>query len=420
MSMDISEQSVREHYGQLLGVGEQWEVEKVAIEHKSRRLEAWVQWRTGESLQCPECEKISPGYDRLSQRTWRHLDACGYTTLLHARVPRCNCPEHGVRAVRVPWAEPGSRFTLAFECYAIDVLEAARSVSDAAELLRVDWETVHRIRQRAVERGLASRSCEAVPYLGMDEKSFGRGHHYGTVLSDLGKGRVLEVVEHREESSVRQAIEALPEPLRRTIEAVAMDMWRPFIKASEELLPQADIVHDKFHVMGYLNEAVDKVRRQEHRTLKAQNDETLTGSKYLWLKNPCNLTAEQETSFAKLLEINLKAGRAWAHKEPFSAFWNCRSENEGRGFFKKWFGRAKRSKLGPLKAAADTIKRHVENIFTYFTHRITNAAAEGLNSLIQAIKSNARGFRNFAHYRIAILFHLGKLQLRPISTHSIP
>jgi transposase len=275
------------------------------------------------------------------------------------------------------------------------------------------------MRQRAVERGLARRSSEAVPHLGIDEKSFGRGHHYGTVLSDLDQARVLEVVEHREEGSVRQAIAALPRALQDSIEAVAMDMWRPFIKVVQEMLPEAQIVHDKFHVAGYLNKSVDAVRRQEHRQRKAQGDETLSGSKYLWLKNPCNLSANQEEAFAVLLEANLKAGRAWGYKEQFSEFWNCGSEAEGRRFFKQWFGKVKRSKLDPLKDAADTIKRHIENIYTYFTHRITNAAAEGLNSLIQAIKSNARGFRNFAHYRIAILFHLGKLQLRPVtaSTH---
>lgn len=418
--MDISEQSVREHYGQILGIGKQWQVEKVEVDHVARRLEAWVRWRPGRRLHCPECDRVCPGYDQLAQRTWRHLDACGYTTLLHASVPRCECSKHGVRAVQVPWAEPGSRFTLAFECYVIDVLEVARSLSGVARLLRLDWESVQRIRQRAVERGLRRRSCEDVPHLGMDEKSFGRGHHYGTVLSDLDEARVLEVVEHRQEASVQQAIAALPETLRQSIKAVAMDMWQPFIKVVGEQLPHACIVHDKFHIMSYLNSAVDKVRRQEHRELQAQGDDTLTGSKYLWLKDPRNLTTQQEDAFAALLEINLKAGRAWAHKEQFSAFWNCPSEKRARIFFQQWHGKAKRSKLAPLKAAADTIKRHIENIFTYFTHRITNAAAEGLNSLIQAIKANARGYRNFAHYRIAILFHLGKLQLHPVSTHSKP
>lgn len=156
--MDFSEQSVRERYGQILGVGKRREVEKVEVEHAERRLEAWVRWRCGRRLHCPECDRVCPGYDHLGQRTWRHLDACGYSTLLHASVPRCQYPTHGVRAVQVPWAESGSRFTLAFECHVIGVLEVARSISGVARLLRLDWENAHRIRQRAVERGLRRRA----------------------------------------------------------------------------------------------------------------------------------------------------------------------------------------------------------------------------------------------------------------------
>ena len=100
--MDISEQSVRKHHGQILGVGKQWKVEKVEVEHAARRLEAWVRRRSGRSLHCPECDRVCPGYDQLAQRTWRHLDACGYTTLLHASVPRCECPEHGMACG--PWS----------------------------------------------------------------------------------------------------------------------------------------------------------------------------------------------------------------------------------------------------------------------------------------------------------------------------
>jgi transposase len=416
--MDISEQSVRAHYGELLGVGQQWEVERVELDHVARRIETWAVWCKDEALMCPQCRETCPGYDHLPLRTWRHLDACGFTTLLHARIPRCRCERHGIISVRASWAEPGSRFTLAFEQHAVEVLLAASSLSDAAQLLRLDWDAAHRIQRRAVERGMARRAGESTPYLGIDEKSFGRGQSYGSVLSDLTGRRVLEVVQNRDEQAARSVLEELPLVQRQSVEAVAMDMWKPFINAVSRVLPEADIVFDKFHIVRLLHEGVDRVRRQEHRHLQGQGEDTLSGSKYLWLKSPVKHTPKQWASFKELLSLNLKVGRAWVLKQTFEGFWECEDESSARVFFKQWFGRAKRSKLPAIKSAADTIKAHLRGILTYFTHRITNASAEGLNSLIQSLKSAARGFRNFANYRTAILFHLGKLSLKPITTHT--
>ncbi len=433
--MDISEQSVRAHYGEIIGVGSQWEVTRVEVSHREQRLEAWVKWKEGVAMLCPQCGRESPGYDMLKERTWRHLDACGYTTLLHARLPRCQCAEHKVLSQVPSWASPGGRFTLGFERHAIDVLDGARSVSAACKLLRLDWDTAWLIQKRGVERGLAKRTAQQTDYLGIDEpqrsgdsqpqaarrasvarqKSFGKGHSYGTVISDLTHGSVLEVVQDRDQASATQALNALPIEMRKGVKAVAMDMWKGFANAVIEVLPQAAIVHDRFHIKGYLTKAVDSVRRSENKTLKASGDTSLVGSKYQWLKNPVNHTEESWESFETLLERNLKTGRAWALKETFDQFWEQLLEAKASEFFKQWFGRAKRSKLEPIKRAADTLKRHLANILTYFTHRITNATAEGLNSLIQAIKSNARGFRNFA-----ILFQLGKLDRKPSSTHSFP
>ncbi len=416
--MDISEQTVREHYGMLLGIGQEWEVERVEVDHAKQRIEAWAKWREGEALMCPQCRSICPGYDHLAQRTWRHLDACGFTTLLHARIPRCRCEHHGVLSVRARWAEPGSRYTLAFERHVIDVIEACHNLSQAAGLLRMDWDALHRVMRRAVERGLARREGQPSHYIGIDEKSFGRGHSYGSVVSDLSGACVLEVVQNRDEKAAIEVLQSLPTVLRQSVAAVAMDMWKPFVSAVGKELPQADIVFDKFHLVRVLNTAVDAVRKQEHRHLQTRGEKTLSGSKYLWLKSPAKLNGKQWRSFKDLLSINLKTSRAWLLAQTFEGLWQCRDMEAALAFFNQWFARAKRSKLEPIKAAADTLKRHLGGILGYFKHRITNAAAEGLNSLIQSLKSAARGFRNFANYRIAILFNLGKLDLKPITTHT--
>lgn len=172
-------------------------------------------------------------------------------------------------------------------------------------------------------------------------------------------------------------------------------------------------MHDRFHIAKHLNEAVDQVRRAEHKALRKEGDEQLTGTRYLWLTNEENLSEEQAVSFEALKEANLKTSRAWGIREMFREFFQQKTARQGRAFFKKWYGWASRCQLQPVVKVARRIKEHFEEIVTWFAHRISNAPAEGFNSLIQALKSAARGFRNFENYRTRILFFCGKLPLYP-------
>lgn len=159
---------------------------------------------------------------------------------------------------------------------------------------------------------------------------------------------------------------------------------------------------------------MDQLRRQEHKALRAQGDETLTGSRQLWLYDPENSRPEHATEFERFKDLNLKVARAWAAKELFSKFWEYASEGGGRRFFKDWLGCVSRSRLQPMVEVAHLLKRHLENLLTYLKHHITNAVTEGLNSKIQSLKSAARGFRSFANYRIRVLFFCRKLDLYTI------
>jgi len=314
----------------------------------------------------------------------------------------------------VPWAVPQGRFTLLFERFAVEVLLASGSISQGCELLGISWDTAQEIMRRAVERGLERRQLEELKHLGMDEKSFKRGQSYITLLTDLEQSRVLDVVEERTAEAADQLWETLSPEQKQTVEAVAVDMWEPFIRTVEKQVPDADIVHDKFHVSKYLGEAVDKVRRQEHKELMAQGDETLKGTRQLWLYNPQNFSPDQAEEFSALKDLQLKVARAWAAKELFSKFWEYQEQGWARRFFKQWFGWVSRSRLKPLVEVAQMLKRHLDNLLTYLKHHITNAVTEGLNSKIQSLKAAARGFRNFRNYRIRILFFCGKLNLYPL------
>jgi len=410
MSMDTE---LQRHYALLLGVGSPWEVKAVRLQLEAKRVEIELGWQWGSAACCPECERACSIHDTAAERTWRHLDTMQFETRIRAQVPRAHCPEHGVRTMRVPWAAPGGRFTLLFEAFAIAVLLASATISQACGLLGIGWGTAQAIMERAVERGLDRRDLDAVRRLGMDEKSFRRGQSYITLLTDLDQGRVLDAEEERTQEAATGVWLTLTLEQKAQVEAVAVDMWEPFVQTIRHEAPQADIVHDRYHVSAYLNEAVDQVRRQEHKELLAAGDETLTGTRQLWLYNPQNFRPEQAAEFARLKDLNLKVARAWAAKELFSKFWEYGSPATARRFFKDWYGWVSRSQLKPLVAVAQMLKRRLANLLTYLKHHITNAVTEGLNSKIQSLKSAARGFRSFDNYRIRILFFCGKLALYP-------
>ena len=412
--MNITDNELQKHYRLLLGINLPWQVAEVKLELAEKQVKICLVWQEGQKAPCPVCGRECALYDLAPERAWRHLDTMQFETILRARTPRVECPTDGVKTITVPWAEPGGRFSRLFERFAIDVMLCARSVKQAAGLMGLSWDEVDHLLRRAVERGLSRRQREGLSHVGIDEKSFRSGQSYISLLTDLKQSRVLDVVEGRTQEAAEALWDTLSAKQRARIEAVAVDMWEPFLNASRAKAPQAELVHDKFHVSGHLNEAVDQVRRAEHKELMAAGDETLKGSRQLWLYNPMNFNDEQAASFAALRDSGLKVARAWAAKELFSRLWTYRYEGAARRFFRDWFGWVSRSRLKPLIKVARMLKTHLENILTYLRHPITNAVTEGLNSKIQMIKSNARGFRSFDNYRTRILFFCGKLNLYPL------
>ena len=216
---------------------------------KKQRVDVAVAREPGTKLRCPSCDRELPIYDHAEERSWRHLDSCQFQTFLRARPPRVDCPEHGVKQVRLPWAEPGSRFTLLFERFAIDVLRET-SISGAMAILKTGWETAWNILQRAVDRGQARKQPEPLRVLGLDEKAFARRHRYVTIVCSLEKGTVEHVFEGRTAGPLNRWFESLGEERRGEIQAVAMDMWAPYRQAAERWIPQASskVVYDRFHV----------------------------------------------------------------------------------------------------------------------------------------------------------------------------
>jgi transposase len=404
----------RQLYEQILGLPAPWFVERVELDLQEGVVNVQVAHREDATWTCAECGRECPLHDHAPERTWRHLDTCQYQTLLRATTPRTDCPEHGVHAVRLPWAEPHSRFTLLFERLAIDWLSAA-SQTAVAERLGLSWDEVHGIMERAVARGLARRKSELIPHLGVDEKAFSKGQSYATLVVDLDRTRVLYVAPDRKQASLDGFWPTLSVEQLAAIRGVALDMWDPYENSIRRHVPQAEekIVYDKFHVAKHLSEAVDQVRRAENKALRAEGDKRLVGTKYAWLRNPLNFGDDQWRDFQKLRDSKLKTARAWALKEQAMHLWGYRYEGPARKHFAWWYRWATRSRLKPMLKKAKMLKARLPNLLTYLKLGITNAASESLNSKIQWVKYTARGFRNFQNFVTAIYFHCGKLDLAP-------
>jgi len=135
---------------------------------KSQQVDIWVSYKSN-TCQCTECKESCPIYDHVNERTWRHLDICGYKTYVHAKIPRINCSEHGIHQVNIPWAQTHSRFTLMFQQLAIDILKQC-TITGAAKILRISWDQAWHIMELAVKRGLNRKTKEPISYLEVDEK----------------------------------------------------------------------------------------------------------------------------------------------------------------------------------------------------------------------------------------------------------
>jgi transposase len=404
----------RDLYRTLLGITSPWEIGDVVMDVKEQTITIHVELRAGATLPCPECGGADCAIKDRRERTWRHLDTCQFRTLITCSLPRTECAKCGVKTVAPPWALAYSRFTMLFERLAIDML-LEMSVKGACALLRISWEEADGIVERAVGRGLERRDLSGLRRIGIDEKSARKGHHYITVVYDLESSKVVWMGKDRTEETLDGFFASLPKAVLEQIECITMDMWQPYRASCLKWIPEADekTVLDRFHIERHLNEAVDTVRKQEHRALQAQGIDLLAKTKWDWLYRPENLPPEREARFEVVRQYNLKTVRAHAIKETFRHLWQYIYPANARKFFKGWFFWATHSRLSPIIDVARMFQKHLTRILTFFHLHATNSTAEGINNKIQTVKKKAYGFRNIQRFINAIYFHCGGLNLYP-------
>ncbi len=394
-----------------LGLAEPWTVSKIEFSKGQQQLELWLDFPSGSRFACPECGRGGCGVYDSSERAWRHLNFFEHKTLLHARQPRVECPDHGVKTVEVPWARSGSGFTLLMEAFILVLVQGGMTAAQAARLIDEHDTRVWRVLQHYVEQARAEADFSKVTAVGVDETSRRRGHNYISVFMDLDKehSRVLFATEGKDARTVKafkQDLEAHGGKAEQ-IEEACLDMSAAFISGLAEQLPNAQLTFDNFHLMQLLGNAVDQVRREEQPT-----HPELKGTRYVWLKNEWNRTEKQASIFDELRSSHLATVRATHLKSVFQDIFAFDTVEEAEPLLKHWYFWATHTRIAPMIKVAKAIKKHWAGVLRWFTSRISNGLLEAINSLIQSAKAKARGFRSTRYLITMVYLIAGKLDFK--------
>jgi transposase len=392
-------------FTQALGLAKPWNVVEVVFSKDTGRLDLQIDFPRGATFLCPTCGKGDCPVHDTKERTWRHLNFFQYETYIHARVPRTDCATCGVVQVEVPWARPGSGFTLLFEML---VLQFSRemSVDAVAKTVHTGANRIWRILQRYVDRARRKVDLSGFHVLGIDEFSVRKGHDYMTAFSDIDAARIVHVAETREHTAIREFTDEMKSrgyPLA-DIRLVCCDMWDPYLLGLSRYLPHTNVVFDRFHIMKKMNAAVDDVRRQEQKQVPG-----LKRSRFIWLKNPCNLTDRQSAVLMNLKKLDLKTARAYQLKLALARFWEITSLPEATRYLRKWCSWALRSRLPQVIMMARTIRSRWQGVINYTLARISNGVVEGLNSKIKTAMKRAYGFKSPSYLKTIVYLVAGKL-----------
>lgn len=370
---------------------------------------------------CSGCHKPGPIYDHQREaRYFEFIPLWGIQVFFRYLMRRVNCKRCGVKVESVPWCRGKNQLTLAYQLF---LARWARRLSwkEVAEVFLTTWDKVYNSVTYVVDYGLKHRDLSGIESIGVDEIQYGKGHHYLTLVYQIDHGhkRLLSVAKRRTAKSLLYFFREMGEENYASIKYVCSDMWRAYLKVIKKKLPDAIHVLDRFHIVKKLNEAVDAVRREEAKTLKADGFEPiLKDSRYCFLKNQENLTDNQAIKLRDLLQYDLKSIRAYLLKESFQAFWEYTYPAWAERYLTLWCNRAMRSRLDPMKKFVKTVRNHQDLMMNWFRAKkaYSSGAVEGLNRKINLVTRKAYGYKNYDVLKTALFHTMGALP-EPEMTH---
>ena len=394
-------------FEQALGIGSPWFVAQTEFDAEARRLDIYLDFEPGGTFECGGCGADGcKAYDTKA-KSWRHLDFFQHQAYLHACAPRVSCAACGVRQARLPWARPRSGFTLLFEALVMEMVTET-PVNAVARLVGEHDTRLWRVLKHYVGEARADADFSRVRSVGVDEKACRRGHDYVTFFADLDRARLLYATEGRK----AEVLEEFRDDLEahggagEQIEELCMDMSPAYLKGARETFPAAEVTFDRFHVVKLLNEAVDAVRRWEQK-----DRPELKRTRWMWLWNPARLSGEQRARLYALLNparFGLETARAYQLKQSFQHLWEMHPAL-ARFHLERWCKEAAASGLPPMVRVAETIRRRAPGILAWFRSQISNGMLEAMNSLVQAAKMRARGYRTTENFIAVAYLVCGKL-----------
>jgi transposase len=391
-----------------LGLTPPWTVTRGDFDPEAHRLDIQIDFAPGSRFPCPNCGAIDcPAYDT-ERMSWRHLNFFQHQAYINARVPRIRCDKCGVKKAHVPWARPDSGFTLLFEALLMTMV-SAMPVRQVARMVGEHDTRLWRVLHHYVDQARMRIDASDVTQVAIDETAARRGQDYITLFVDIDRARVLFATEGKDAGTVAAFAEDLAAHggKAEAIREVCIDMSPAFIKGTTEHLPKAAITFDRFHAVKIVNDAVDEVRRAEQK-----NESLLRGTRYIWLRNPKTLSRRQRATLDSLPTRHLKTARAYQIRLAFQDLYDQPSIETAAGFLKRWYFWATHSRLDPMIEAARTVKRHWDGILRWFDSKIANGLIEGINSLVQAAKAKARGYRSTRNLTAIVYLLAGKLDMR--------
>lgn len=392
---------------------------------QSLSIEITLEPHEGIRGRCSQCQRSTPGYDRLPERRWLFVPLWGIPTYFLYAPRRVECAEHGVVVEHIPWSEGKRPVTCAMMGF---LARWARRLSwrETAQVFQTSWEAVYRSVEWFVQWGLAHRELRQIESIGVDEIHWGHGLRAGNFLTviyqiDAHCRRLLWVGKRRSQATLRRGLKALGPEVVQGLKFVCSDMWKPYLQVLAKQAKQALHVLDRFHITQHLNEAVDAVRRAESSRLRAAGKakaEQLKHMRWPLLRRGSRVRGRVRQKLLALWTSKLATGRAWELKETFSHFWTYKSVFWAQAFLDYWCFRALRSRLEPMQKVARMLRTHEELILNWFRAKgeISAGAVEGLNNKIRLVTRRSYGLREYKTMEIALYHNLGRLP-EPELTH---
>ena len=345
-------------------------------------------------------------YDRV-ERTWRHLNFFQHRCYLHCKVPRVLGDDGKVKQVEVPWARPGSGFSLLFEAFAMFLIEQEMPVNKVGRTLSEYPKRVWTIFNHWMGLAYADADHSQVRTLGIDETSSKKGHDYVTLAVDMEEKRVVHATQGKGADTITAIAQYLEKKgtARELIGQVCIDLSPAFISGIGKEFRNAEIVFDRFHVKALLNKAMDDLRKQE-----VKQHHILKGQKYLFLRGEKKLKDHQVMLRDLSLETLPKLGEAYRLKTLFDDFWSINEPHEAQGFLAFWCDLVTEAGIEQFQRFANTVLTHWKGITNYTKYHLSNGILEGINSKVQLAKARARGYRNTANFINMIYFIAAKLK----------